>query len=94
MKFNRILGFALLFYMYACATNEDWIWEIKSDKLISKFAKDVIPDNVLGEYPRPQMVREEWVNLNGLWDYAILSKEISTVNSPSVKWSSEEGQLT
>ena len=28
------------------------------------------PDAVLPEYPRPQMVREEWMNLNGLWDYA------------------------
>lgn len=24
------------------------------------------------EYPRPQMVREQWQNLNGLWDYAIM----------------------
>jgi hypothetical protein len=23
------------------------------------------------EYPRPQLVRERWLNLNGLWDYAI-----------------------
>ena len=23
------------------------------------------------EYPRPQFVREKWMNLNGLWEYAI-----------------------
>ena len=26
------------------------------------------------EYPRPQMVREQWFNLNGHWDYAIVPK--------------------
>lgn len=26
---------------------------------------------VLQEYPRPQLVRESYYNLNGLWDYAI-----------------------
>lgn len=26
------------------------------------------------EYPRPQMEREGWVNLNGQWDYTILAK--------------------
>ena len=29
------------------------------------------PDSVLQEYPRPQLVRESYKNLNGLWDYAI-----------------------
>ena len=32
-------------------------------------------DCVLQEYPRPQMRRESYVNLNGLWDYAITEQE-------------------
>ncbi len=36
---------------------------------MTRFAKDVNPDNVLPEYPRPQMVRKQWQNLNGLWDF-------------------------
>ena len=39
--------------------------------LKTRWAKDVTPDNAWAEYPRPQMVRKEWRNLNGLWDYAI-----------------------
>jgi beta-galactosidase/beta-glucuronidase len=27
------------------------------------------PNNALPEYPRPQMARTSWQNLNGLWDY-------------------------
>jgi hypothetical protein len=44
-------------------------WELKTAPLMSKFAKDVNPANVLPEYPRPQLVRKEWLNLNGLWQY-------------------------
>lgn len=28
-------------------------------------------EQVLTEYPRPQLVRDSYINLNGLWDYAI-----------------------
>src|SRR6185503_11213464 len=40
--------------------------------LATKWAKNVAPEKVHAEYPRPQMVRKEWTNLNGLWDYAIV----------------------
>ena len=36
---------------------------------MTRFAKEVNPKNVLPEYPRPQMVRSQWLNLNGLWQY-------------------------
>ena len=33
-----------------------------------------MPTKVLPEYPRPQMVRANWTNLNGQWAYAIAPK--------------------
>ena len=49
-------------------------WQPKQAPLMTKWAKDVKPENPLPEYPRPQMVREQWQNLNGLWEYAIRPK--------------------
>src|SRR5207253_11342475 len=46
-------------------------WEPAKGRLMTRWAKDVSPDKVHPEYPRPQMVRENWTNLNGLWDYAV-----------------------
>ncbi len=39
--------------------------------LITPWGENVTAENVWQEYPRPQMVREHWQNLNGHWDYAI-----------------------
>lgn len=44
-------------------------WQPKQARLMSKFAKDVNPEAVLPEYPRPQFAREKWLNLNGLWEF-------------------------
>ena len=38
--------------------------------LATKWAKDVKPDAPLPEYPRPQLVRADWANLNGVWQFA------------------------
>jgi beta-galactosidase/beta-glucuronidase len=43
-------------------------WQPAAGPLKTRWAKDVTPDHVLPEYPRPQMVRKDWLNLNGLWD--------------------------
>lgn len=52
-------------------------WQPKSAALTTRWAKEVTPENVHPEYPRPQMVRETWQNLNGLWDYAIVGKDVA-----------------
>ena len=44
-------------------------------RLVTRWAKEVRPDNVWPEYPRPQMVRPAWQNLNGLWHYAITARD-------------------
>ncbi len=50
-------------------------WEMKHGSLTSVFAKDIDVNNVWGEYPRPQMVRDEWQNLNGIWEFQPLFSE-------------------
>src|SRR5262245_22779307 len=49
-------------------------WQPVSGKLMTRWAKDVSPDKPWPDYPRPQMVRDDWTNLNGLWDYAIVPR--------------------
>ena len=44
-------------------------WKMKEAALMTPWAADVDPENVLPEYPRPIMEREEWLNLNGVWQF-------------------------
>ena len=46
-------------------------WKIAGDYIKTKWADEINPESVLPEYPRPQMERTDWQNLNGLWEYAI-----------------------
>ncbi len=49
-------------------------WRLAHGRLMTRWSHEVNPHNSLVEYPRPQMVRPAWRNLNGLWDYQITPK--------------------
>ena len=62
----------LLFHLGVPATIG--AWQAVRGPLATRWANDVSPEKAHPEYPRPQMVRVDWLNLNGLWDYAIQEK--------------------
>ncbi|MDR2849871.1 MAG: beta galactosidase jelly roll domain-containing protein [Verrucomicrobiota bacterium] len=43
--------------------------------LMTEWGERMTPETAWREYPRPQLVRDNWVNLNGLWDYAVTPKD-------------------
>lgn len=47
-------------------------WKPMGDKIKTKWSETIDVNNVLPEYPRPIMERQDWTSLNGLWEYAIL----------------------
>ena len=57
-----------------CAFASQAQWQPAGDKIKTEWSETVNPKHVLPEYPRPQMVRGEWSNLNGEWEYAIRAK--------------------
>jgi hypothetical protein len=61
---------AAVWILGACAPAWAEPWKPADGPLVTRWAKDVSPDNAHPEYPRPQMVRSDWLNLNGLWQLA------------------------
>jgi hypothetical protein len=45
-------------------------WKPKQGPLQTRWAKGVDPEKTHPEYPRPQLVRKDWLNLNGVWQLA------------------------
>lgn len=72
MKKSILLSVALLL---GCTIVSAQNWAPAGDRIRTSWADEADPAAVLPEYPRPQMVRSEWQNLNGLWSYAITSAD-------------------
>lgn len=52
-------------------------WKYVQGKIVSPWADKVVAQNVHPEYPRPQLVRQNWLSINGLWEYSIVPKSVS-----------------
>ena len=46
-------------------------WTPKAAPMTTPWTNQVPVDNPLPEYPRPQLTRPDWANLNGIWDFAV-----------------------
>ena len=68
-RFFLISSFLTLFVIGSSAQ-----WKLAGDKIKTDWASQINPKNVLPEYPRPIMEQEDWKNLNGLWNYAVINK--------------------
>jgi hypothetical protein len=44
-------------------------WQMKQAPLMTPWSALVDTNNPLPEYPRPQLVRTNWLNLNGIWQF-------------------------
>lgn len=70
MKFRTLLAAAVSAVLLpSCASQPEWT--PAGDRIMTFWGENLDPENVLPEYPRPQLVRDRWINLNGLWEYAI-----------------------
>lgn len=67
------------------ARAEATAWRPAAGPLNTRWTAQVGPTNALPEYPRPQLVRSDWLNLNGLWAYAITD----ATNSPPTVYSGQ-----
>ncbi len=84
MTTTLAVRFSLAFMaaMLALAPRAAWSQEsapaqgdrVYTSGLMTRWGKAVTPENAWRSYPRPQMQRERWLNLNGEWDYAIRPK--------------------
>ena len=76
---NRLLILAAIFFTTNILAQTDW--KMAGDRINTPWASKVDPAKPLPEYPRPQMERKDWMNLNGLWQYSILPKINTTIPS-------------
>ena len=76
MKMTRWLIVAALLTTFTAFAVDD-AFHAAIGPLKTRWAKDVSPRKVWAEYPRPQMIRKDWLNLNGVWDYTIAETNVA-----------------
>lgn len=74
----NLLKLTILFCIPYWGTLSAQTYQVKAP-LLTPFAQDINPKTPLQEYPRPQLQRDSWINLNGEWEYTIDSSGFTPV---------------
>src|SRR5687768_2664983 len=56
-------------------------WKKVPGKIATSWSDRIDPNKPLPEYPRPQMERSNWMNLNGLWNYSLTKSDATTAGN-------------
>lgn len=65
---NRLIfSFLLIWGFVFSVCSQDW--KPAKAAIMTTWGENINPAHVLEEYPRPQMRRNDWVNLNGIWEF-------------------------
>jgi beta-galactosidase/beta-glucuronidase len=65
------------------SANDLLAWQPATGPLRTRWAREVSPENAHPEYPRPQLVREEWLNLNGIWGFEMTTNDAQPTGFPT-----------
>ncbi|TNF41277.1 MAG: beta-galactosidase, partial [Bacteroidetes bacterium] len=61
--------------MTYCSREKTPAWQPADNPLITEWGEKIDPSAPWPEYPRPAMARDEWMSLNGMWDYALCPRD-------------------
>ncbi len=75
-----IIALAISVFGLSCNRNSETNWKPADNPIYTQWSSDVDPSSPWMQYPRPDMVRSKWKNLNGPWEYAITPKD----NKPEI----------
>src|SRR5882724_9224936 len=62
-------GFLHICFLFVATTV--YGWQMKQAPLMTQWASQIDTNNPLPEYPRPQLVRNQWLSLNGIWQFQV-----------------------
>jgi len=79
--FRNLIISACSIISVSCTLNTVPDWKIAENPILTKWATDVDPLKPWLEYPRPDLKRDNWISLNGLWEYAI-----TPINTMPERW--------
>ncbi len=76
MKKTALIVLCAAAFAVSCAAPEPKVeWKPAGDKIMTTWGENLDPQDVHPEYPRPQMVRCQWMNLNGFWNLDVADRE-------------------